>query len=218
MKYDVCVFGGCSIDQMYYVLDNGEYNEIPDILIPGGKGSNQAVAAARAGCSVTMISRIGKDNIGKSILENLQYNGVTTNNVEVVDGLVNDSANIYIDSNKDNHIKRNSGAINSFDKSMVQRYKSVLMNSKLILAQLKVPKEVTIELINFCYENNKPIIITPCRPEKLKVDDEINKDLIDKITFITANRKECEAIFGTDDIESCVRKYPNKLIVTLGSD
>ena len=60
------------------------------------------------------------------------------------------------------------------------------------------------------------LILTPCRPEKLKIDEPGNKELIDKISIITCNRKECETIFGTDDIESCVEKYPNKLIVTLG--
>ena len=219
MKYDICVFGGCSMDQMFYLDDNHQSRDIPDIIIPGGKGSNQAIAAARAGASVTIIIRIGKDNIGQKILDNFQHNGVFTNNIEVVEGLVNDSSKIYIEPNsKDNTIIRESGAINSFTKDMINRYSSVLYNSKMIVAQLKVPKEVTEELINFCYENNKPLIITPCRPEKLKITEDNNKSLIDKITYITANRSECETIFNTKDIEACVKQYPNKLIVTLGSD
>lgn len=218
MRYDVCVFGGCALDQMYYILDDGKYSEKPDLLVPGGKAANQAVAASRAGAVVSIISRLGKDDIGQNILDNLHYNGVLTNNVEVVDGLDNDFANIYIDNNKDNHIERYVGAVNSFTKDMVKRYERVLTTSKIVLAQLKVPKEVTVELINFCYDNSIPLIITPCRAEKLKLEDDNNKDLIDKITYITANRSECEAIFGTTDIEECVKKYPNKLIVTLGSD
>lgn len=212
------MFGGCALDQMYYMLDDGTYNEKPDLLVPGGKGSNQAVAASRAGAVVSMISRLGKDDIGQSILDNLHYNGVLTNNVEIVDGLNNDFAKVYIDNNKDNHIERYTGAVNSFTSDMVKRYERVLTTSKIVLAQLKVPKEVTVELINFCYDNNIPIIITPCRAEKLKLNDDNNKELIDKVTYITANRSECETIFGTTDIESCVKKYPNKLIVTLGSD
>lgn len=218
MKYDICVFGGCALDQMFYLENDKDIKENPDIIIPGGKGANQAVAASRAGATVTIISRIGKDQIGQKILDNLQHNGVFTNNIEIEEGLVNDSSKIYIDSKtKDNTIIRETGAIDSFTEDMIDRYSSVLNNSKIIVAQLKVPKKVTEKLINFCYDNNKPIIITPCRPEKLKIDVDNNKELIDKITYITANKKECETIFNTDDIESCVAQYPNKLIVTLGS-
>ena len=219
MAYDVCVFGGCSLDEMYYLKKGEEIREVPDILVPGGKGANQAVAAARAGAKVSIITRLGKDNIGESILENLSYNGIYTNNVEIVEGLENDAAKIYIDpESKDNDIKRCSGAINSFTPDMISKYSKVLLQSKIVVAQMKVAKEVSVELINFCYENNIPIIITPCRPKKLFIGDEGNKELIDKITYITANKEECMNIFGSDNIFECVEKYPNKLIVTLGSD
>ena len=90
---------------------------------------------------------------------------------------------------------------------MIEKYKSVILNSKIILSQLKAPKEVCKELI-----------LTPCRPEKLDISIEENKKLIEKISIITANKKECEKIFKTSDIEKCVEMYPNKLIVTLGKD
>lgn len=219
MKYDICVFGGCSLDQTYYLDENGVIPKNPDVIAYGGKGANQAVAASRAGARVTIITRLGKDEIGQKILENLVYNGISTNNVEVVEGLENDYAKILIDAKeKDNVIERFGKAIDSFTPDMIDRYKKVILNSKIVVAQMKVPKEVSIELINFCYENNKPIIITPCRPAKLAINEPGNKELIDKITLITANRTECETIFGTTDIEKCVRRYPNKLIVTLGSE
>lgn len=219
MKYDICVFGGCSLDMIYYQNSDGTYNNVPDMKVPGGKGANQAVAASRAGAKTTIISRIGKDDIGKSILENLNFNMVDTCNIEMVEGLENDCSKILINiKDKDNEIERFSGAINSFSPDMIDRYSNVLLNSKIIVCQLKVPKEVTEKLINFCYENNKMLILTPCRPEKLSIADENNIELIDKISIITCNKKECQTIFGTDDVESCVEKYPNKLIVTLGKD
>jgi len=219
MKYDICVFGGCALDQMYYKDEFGNIPAIPSLLVPGGKGANQAVAASRAGAKVTIISRLGKDEIGNKILDNLVYNGVSTNNIELVDGLPNDYSDIIInEKTKDNDIIRYTGAINSFTPDMIDKYKDVLLNSKIVVAQLKIPKEVTVRLINFCYENNIPLVITPCRPDKLKIDEPGNLELIDKITYITCNKKECATIFGTDNIEECVTKYPNKLIVTLGSD
>ncbi len=219
MNYDVCVFGGCALDQMYYQNSDGSYNKEPSMKVPGGKGANQAVAAARAGAKTTIISRIGKDEIGKSILENLNFNLVNTSNIEMVDNLQNDCANIYINlKDKDNDIQRISGAIDSFTPDMIEDYKDVLLNSKVIVCQLKVPKEVTQALIEFCHKHNKFLILTPCRPAKLSINEENNKELIDKIDIITCNKSECETIFNTDDIMACVKQYPNKLIVTLGKD
>ena len=213
MKYDVCIFGCCSIDLMYYEKEDGTYNKTPDKIVPGGKGSNQAVAASRAGAKVTIITRIGKDKIGENIYNNLKYNDVDTSNIEMIDNLKNDFAEIYIDlDTKDNKIIRSTSSSDSFTPDIIDKYQDILLNSKLIVTQLKVPKEVSDKLINFCYQNNKPIIVTPCNPNKLSLD------LIDKISIITANKKECESIFNTSNIEECITKYPNKLIVTLGSD
>ncbi len=96
MYYDVCVFGGCSLDKMYYQKTDGKYGENPDLLVYGGKGANQAIAAARAGAKTTIISRIGKDAEGLKIIDNLKYNNVDTSNVEMISDVENDYSNIYI--------------------------------------------------------------------------------------------------------------------------
>ena len=136
MKYDVCVFGGCALDQIYYQKSDGTYDENPNVIAPGGKGANQAVAASRAGARTTIITKLGKDDIGNNILENLRFNMIDTSNVILVDNLENDHSNIYIKiKDKDNEIKRFNGAINSFTESMVDDYKDVLLNSKIIVCQ-----------------------------------------------------------------------------------
>ena len=137
----------------------------------------------------------------------------------MVEGLQNDYATIQINiKDKDNQIKRFNGAIDSFTPNMIENYKHVLLNSKIIVCQLKCPKEVTKRLIDFCYENNKLLILTPCRPEKLSITEDGNVELINKISIITCNKKECQSIFNTENIEECVKRYPNKLIVTLGNE
>lgn len=219
MKYDVCVFGGCALDQTFFQKVDGSYSDKPSNIAPGGKGANQAVAASKAGAKTTIITRIGKDEIGYQILDNLKKYQIDTSNVELVDGLENDYSKIYINiADKDNDIQRFSGAINSFTVDMIEKYRHVFLNSKIIVCQLKIPKEVTEELINFCYENNKILILTPCRPDKLSIKESKNKELIDKISIITCNRKECQTIFNTENIEACIKQYPNKLIVTMGSE
>lgn len=219
MKYDVCVFGGCSLDATYFQKEDLSYPAAADIIQPGGKGANQAVAASRAGAKVVMLTRLGNDDIGKLVVENLKKNKIETKFIEMVNGLTNDYSKIFVTkSDGANDIIRQTGAIDSFSPDLVEKYKHVLLNSKIILGQMKAPKEFSIKLINFCYENNLPLIITPCRPEKLKITEQGNLELLDKITYITLNQKECEVIFGTEDINACVKKFPNKLIVTLGID
>ena len=59
MKYDVCVFGGCSVDYMFYQDKEKNYPKVPDMMVTGGKGSNQAVASSRAGDKTNIITKIG---------------------------------------------------------------------------------------------------------------------------------------------------------------
>lgn len=219
MNFDICVFGGCSLDMIFYQKKDGTYDNAPDKCVPGGKGSNQAIAASRAGAKTVMISRIGKDAIGKKILDNLEYNGIDTSGVEEDETIENEYSLVKIRyQDKDNEIERHNGAIDNFTEDMIDTYQDLILNSKIIVCQLKGPKEVTEKLIDFCYQNNKKLILTPCHPTRLSISNPKNLALIDKIFIITCNQKECETIFNTDDIESCIRKYPNKLIVTLGKD
>ena len=219
MIYDICVIGGCALDQTFFSDNEGNYPSKPQVVVPGGKASNQAVAASRAGAKVTIITRLGKDDIGEQILDNLANNRVRTDNVEMIEGLDNDVANIYVEKRKkDRKIQRIIGAIDSFSIDMIERNKKIILGSKVVVAQMKAPKEFSVALINFCYDNNVPIVITPCTPIKLSIDEPGNKELIDKISLITCNKEECEKMFETKDIESCIKQYPNKLIVTEGNN
>ena len=170
MKYDICVVGGCSLDQIYFMDKSGNYSKNPNIVNFGGKASNQAVAASRAGSKVVIISKIGKDKIGRLIYNNLIKNNVDVKGIEIIENLKNDIANIYIDKDsKDNKIERITDTIDSFSFSMIEKYRDILLNSRIVVAQMKAPKEFDVALIDFCYENNIPIVITPCNPEKLTI-------------------------------------------------
>ena len=201
MKYDVCVFGGCSLDRMFYQKEDGTYSDMPDIEVPGGKGSNQAVAVSRAGAKTTIITKIGKDKIGHVITKNLQDNNIDISNINIVSNLLNDYSNIYIKlDDRDNEIQSVNGAIDSFTQDLIDKYADVLLNSKFIMCQLKVPKEVTERLIEFCNTHKKFLVLTPCRPEKLSIaNDEKNLDLINKISLITCNKREFKTYRDSDE-------------------
>lgn len=217
MRYDVCVLGGASLDLTYYLDEKNNVKNIEPVKSLGGKGANQAVAASRAGAKVTIITKIGDDENGKYILESLIKNGVDVSKVETMQGQMSDYSNVYIAPiSKDNKVERHGNIIDTYSVDIIEKNKEVILNSKVVVFQSKVPKEVTAELVNFCYANNIPLVFTPCLPERFKLDDLNNLELINKITYITANEKECAQLFGTDNIFECVKRYPNKLIVSLG--
>ena len=210
MKYDITVVGSCSIDNIYYAKKDNTYNSRPDLIVPGGKGSNQAVAASRAGSKVNIISIISNNKEGLLLKENLDKNNINTSNIELVD-VDNDINNIYINYyNKDNSIKREINTSKLITIDFIKRHLSSILESKMVLIQTKIPKSTTEYIINICYKNNIKVIVTPSNPKELDIT------LIDKITYITANKKECLSIFN-EDIKTSIKKYPNKLIVTLGS-
>ena len=219
MKYDICVLGGCSLDEIYFQKLDGTYSDKPDFIVPGGKGSNQAVAASRAGAKTVILTRIGNDENGQTILNNLIQNKIDTSYVEMVDGLENDYTKMYVNIfNRKNKKERFTQVIDTFEEDMIDKYKDVILSSKIVFCQLKTKKEVTERLIEFCYENNKPLILTPDCPEKFHFSDIKNKELYAKVTMVVCNKKECVEMFESDDIIKHVKMFPNKLIVTLGEE
>ncbi len=216
-RNEVVVLGGASMDQMFYQLEDGRYTETAQITVPGGKGANQAVAIARAGTSVGLICNVGDDFVGAGIIDTLSNEGVDVSMVNKVRSVASDSAIIKIShADKDNDISRVGGAINSFTTALVDDNKDALLNAKVVVSQFKAPKEVIERLIDFCYKNHKFLVLTPCRPQRLKVSEPENVKLIEKIGMIFCNEAECKTIFDSEDLEACVSKYPCKLVVTLG--
>lgn len=219
MKYDLCILGGCTLDETYFQNIDGTYNNKPDITVPGGKGANQAIAAARAGAKTVILTKIGNDEKRKMILNNLAQNGVDTSYVEMVDGIENDCTRIKVNINdKDNKKERVTNLIDTFTPDMVEKYKDVILSSKIIVCQLKTKKEVTEALINFCYANNKPVVLTPDCPEKFHFSDIKNKQLYAKVAMIVCNKSECIEMFESDDLTKHIKMFPNKIFVTYGAE
>src|SRR5512139_1629196 len=79
-------------------------------IIPGGKGANQAVAAARQGASVSMLGRVGQDSFGPELINNLHQNGVDTSHVRIDSQSATGTAIIVVDSKGQNSIVLSPGA------------------------------------------------------------------------------------------------------------
>lgn len=177
--------------------------------VPGGKGANQAVAAARLGSSVNMVANVGNDAFGDELITNLKMNDVNTKYIAKSPRTATGIANILL-SEGDNRIIVVSGANHDVLPSRIDKIIDVIQASKMIILQLEIPIPTIDYILDVCVDLNIPVLLNPAPAAGFQ------KHFMDKITYLTPNETECEQIFGTD-IETALEKYPNKLILTLGS-
>lgn len=178
------------------------------LTIPGGKGANQAVAAAKLGADVTMLGCVGNDIYGGTMIENLQSHHIQTVNIKqcpVSTGV----AGIMVDS-EDNSIVVIPGANSLVDRSYIDTFISTILEAKIVILQLEIPLETVEYVIERCHEHRITTILNPAPAKK------ISRKIIDKVTYITPNEHECLEMFETDELEKLLSEYPNKLIVTRG--
>lgn len=176
---------------------------------PGGKGANQAIAAARLGSNVTMIGCVGDDRFGHTLRTVLEQEHIDTTSLLTVSGSTG-IANILVHQN-DNRIIVVPGANYNLKPTHLDAVKDVITQSQMVILQLEIPMETTAYAIKLCKEANVPVLLNPAPAA--------NFDMrwMDDITYLTPNETECAQLFG-NDFNQTLEKYPNKLIITLGRD
>lgn len=178
--------------------------------VPGGKGANQAVAAARLGGNVNMVANVGNDVFGEELMTNLIANKVNSSHVGRSTNTASGIANIFL-SGGDNRIIVVPGANYELSQTHIDRVKEVIQKSTLVVLQLEIPITTIDYILQVCDDLHVPVLLNPAPAAGF------NKQLMDKIAFLTPNETECEQIFGKD-IETALEQYPNQLIITLGGE
>ncbi len=177
--------------------------------VPGGKGANQAVAAARLGTAVHMIGAVGTDAFGDELLKGLAAENIDVNSVKRVAG-TSGIANILL-SEGDNRIIVVPGANHAIEVDELAAFESALAGSEIVILQLELPIPVVLKTLEICRQHNVPTILNPAPA------DAYTKELLTHATYLTPNETEAEEIFGTD-WKQALEQYPNRLIVTLGEN
>lgn len=177
--------------------------------VPGGKGANQAVAAARLGAEVTMIGCVGDDSFGETILSNLKSNGVITNHVEPVTGMESGTAHIIL-AEGDNSIVVVKAANDRITPDYVEQAAAVIKAADIVLIQQEIPEETVVHVSELCANYQVPLMLNPApaRP--------VPSVVIERAAYITPNEHEAAILFGDEPLGDVLRRYPNKLIVTEG--
>lgn len=221
---EIAVIGSNMVDLISYINDMpkmGETLEAPDFKIGcGGKGANQAIAAAKLGASVMMMTKVGDDMFADNTIRNFQKFGVDTEFVEKVAGVSSGVAPIFVDKSSQNRILIIKGANAHLKPDDIERAKERLKNCKLFILQLEIPLETVYYAIDFANKHQIPVILNPAPAHK---DLDINYAC--KCDFFMPNETELEILTGmpVDTMEqiqaaanSLFAKGLKNLIVTLG--
>lgn len=185
-------------------------------IIPGGKGANQAVAAARQGASVDMVGRVGNDSFGPTLIQNLQKNNVDTAHVKT-DSSASGTAIIVVDASGQNSIVLSPGAngkVTPADVASVS-FQDVYM----LLLQLEIPLKSVIRAASLARQNGLRVILNPAPARQLP------DSLLADVDILVPNESELQLltdipVTGTASAETAAQVLLEKgvktVIVTLG--
>lgn len=127
---------------------------------PGGKGANQAVAAARLGYPVHMVAMVGDDVYGPAILENLARSGVSTDGITVVPGS-SGLAPMFVAEGGENSIVVVPGANGKMTPAAVDRHANLIRSAGMVLCQLEIPMETVSHILALCSAAGVPVMLDP---------------------------------------------------------
>ncbi|APG88575.1 ribokinase RbsK (plasmid) [Sinorhizobium americanum CCGM7] len=186
---------------------------------PGGKGSNQAVAAARAGSQVSFISRLGRDTFGEMALKTYLQEGVTPKIVQM-DDLPTGAAFIYVnDENGENAIIVYPGAAGSIDIEDVEAARETIENSRVFVTQLEQPAAAAERALKIAHAAGVTTVFNPAPAEPFP------ESIYPLCDYIVPNETEAAALVGfalptPDDTRRAgdvlLKKGAKSALITLG--
>jgi len=185
---------------------------------PGGKGANQAVAAARMGAQVQMLGKVGADAFGEQLVSNLRANHVSTMHVEQ-SRAPSGTALITVDAQGHNTILVVSGANSEVLPQDLENWRNALVNAEILLMQLEIPLETVVAAARLARANGVLVMLNPSPAQALP------PELPGLIDVMVMNESETALISGEDvaspaELERAGRKLLDQgvgwVVITLG--
>ena len=162
----------------------------------GGKGANQAVAAARAGSDVSFIGGVGDDAAGKEMLNLLKSENINTSGIITATKESTGQAFITVDDSGQNSITIYAGANYAFGSDEVLQNQGLIKNADFLIAQFETPLAATIKGFEIAHEAGVRTILNPAPGM-----DQIPVELLKLTDIITPNETEAETITGVKVID-----------------
>lgn len=187
----------------------------------GGKGANQAVAAARAGGRVALVSCVGDDPYGAAIVENLQAAKIDTEFVCAETGVASGTALIMIGDDGDNCIAVAPGANYRLGRDHADRARGRIAAAAMIVMQCEIPGETLEYVIELADESRRPTMLNLAPARRL------SESCLRKLTYLILNESEAEFLcgFAVDSRDKAIqagqairRLGPQTVLLTLGAE
>lgn len=159
-------------------------------ISPGGKGANQAVAAARLGANVTMIGRVGTDLFGDRVIENARMQKVNIRHIIRDSGTRTSLSLIMVDYRGNNIIAVAPGADSKCCLEDVDRAEPIIESSDALLTQLETPIPVVARALDVAFRHGVITILNPSPACELPMR------LLEKVQILTPNETEAEVLSG----------------------
>ncbi len=220
--YDLLVVGSANADLVIGVERRpgaGETVLGSDLAVhPGGKGANQAVAAARLGARTVLLARVGDDGHGRLLLDSQRAAGVDTVGV-LVGGAPTGVALITVDPSGDNSIVVSPGANGRLTPQDVRAATSLFHASRVVSTQLEIPLETVVETVRNLVPGSR-FVLNPSPPRPLPAE------VLAACDPLIVNEHEAKVVLGdaagvSDDPEDWAQlllaKGPRSVVVTLGA-
>lgn len=187
---------------------------------PGGKGANQAVAAARSGGDVVFIASVGDDAYGQNAVHEYKFDNINTENIKICKNTPSGVAMITISEKGENAITVASGANAKLLPADLDEAEEAFHEADYMLVQLETPLETVQKAIELCIEFNTTVILNPAPAA------ELSPEILAGTDIITPNETEAERLTGIEvrnerDAERAADKLHQMgvgtVIITLGS-
>ena len=224
MSDKIAVVGSNMMDLVTYIErmpGRGETLEAPDFAMGfGGKGANQAVAAARLGSDVAMVTCVGDDAFGPQVRANLHANGIDTSHVRTVAGTASGVAPIFVERDGENAILIVKGANAALAPSDVDAAAETLRAASAILLQLEVDLETVYHTVAFGAREGVTTILNPA-----PAHPDLDIARLDGLDWFCPNESELALLTGlpTDSdaavvaaARSLIAQGIRNVVVTLG--
>ena len=190
------------------------------LMAGGGKGANQAVAAARLGAEVTLVAKVGKDTLGDQAIENFRREGILTDCILQSPNDATGVALILVDDAGENLISVASGANHALTPAEIDRQADRIRGADMLVLQLETPLDTVARAAKIAADAGVPVILNPAPAAPLP------DKLLACVTYLTPNETETELLTGIavrdedsarEAAERLLAAGTRHVIVTLGA-
>ncbi len=189
-------------------------------MAAGGKGANQAVAAARAGAQVTLIARVGADLFGETAIENFEADGINVNCVLKDDEAPSGTALIFVGEDGENSIGVAQGANGRLSKADIEKFRDIIASADMLVMQLETPMESVTAAAEIAAAQGVRVILNPAPATPVPAE------VLQHVDILTPNEHEARVLTGLevrDEVSAAnaahilMKQGVDTVLVTLGA-